>query len=84
MQQDLPWEEQEAEAAPRQPEVSQQERRARPLFFIDIAVPRDVDPAVNGCQSYEAYVPPGRAPSVNQTIAAAMGIPKGGSMGVAK
>ena len=30
------------------------------------------------------YVPPGRAPSVNQTIAAAMDIPKGGSMGIAK
>ena len=30
------------------------------------------------------YVPPGRAASVNQTIAAAMGIPKGGSMGIAK
>ena len=30
------------------------------------------------------YVPPGRAASVNQTIAAAMGIPKGGSIGIAK
>jgi len=30
------------------------------------------------------YVPPARASIVNQTIAAAMGIPKGGSMGIAK
>ena len=30
------------------------------------------------------YVPPVRAPSVNQTVVAAMGIPKGGSMGIAK
>ena len=32
------------------------ERRGRPLFFIDIAVPRDVDPAVNeleGCYLYD-------------------------------
>ena len=32
------------------------ERRGRPIFFIDIAVPRDVDPAVNeleGCYLYD-------------------------------
>jgi glutamyl-tRNA reductase len=32
------------------------ERRGRPVFFIDIAVPRDVDPAVNeleGCYLYD-------------------------------
>jgi len=39
-----------------QVERAMKERRGRPVFFIDIAVPRDVDPAVNeleGCYLYD-------------------------------
>lgn len=32
-----------------------EERRGRPLFFIDIAVPRDVDPAVNDLENVYLY-----------------------------
>ena len=32
-----------------------QKRRGRPVFFIDIAVPRDVDPAVNGVEGAFVY-----------------------------
>ena len=32
-----------------------QKRRGRPVFFIDIAVPRDVDPAVNGVDGAFVY-----------------------------
>jgi glutamyl-tRNA reductase len=32
-----------------------QRRRNRPVFFIDIAVPRDVDPAVNGLEGCFVY-----------------------------
>ncbi len=32
-----------------------EERRGRPLFFIDIAVPRDVDPAVNELENVYLY-----------------------------
>ncbi len=32
-----------------------EERRGRPLFFIDIAVPRDVDPAVNDLDNVYLY-----------------------------
>ena len=31
-------------------------RRGRPIFFVDIAVPRDLDPAINdleGCYLYD-------------------------------
>ncbi len=30
-------------------------RRNRPMFFIDIAVPRDIDPSVNGIENVYAY-----------------------------
>jgi len=34
---------------------SMKKRRNRPLFFIDIAVPRDVDPAVNDLENVYVY-----------------------------
>ncbi len=36
-------------------QVILQKRRGRPVFFIDIAVPRDVDPAVNGVDGAFVY-----------------------------
>jgi glutamyl-tRNA reductase len=39
-----------------QVERAMEKRRGRPIFFVDIAVPRDVDPAVNqieGCYLYD-------------------------------
>ena len=39
-----------------QVERAMEKRRGRPIFFIDIAVPRDIDPAVNdleGCYLYD-------------------------------
>ena len=39
-----------------QVERAMQKRRGRPIFFVDIAVPRDIDPAVNeieGCYLYD-------------------------------
>lgn len=36
-------------------QVSMKKRKNRPLFFIDIAVPRDVDPAVNDLENVYLY-----------------------------
>lgn len=36
-------------------EIILHKRRGRPVFFIDIAVPRDVDPAVNGVEGAFVY-----------------------------
>src|SRR5207248_9524634 len=36
-------------------ELFLQRRKNKPMFFIDIAVPRDVDPAVNGLDGIFVY-----------------------------
>ena len=39
----------------RQVKSKMRERRNKPLFFIDIAVPRDIDPRVNGIENVYLY-----------------------------